>query len=111
MLGLVDEGRIGRVSLLVSHYFKSQNRALYDTLVPPLLDRGHRVLAMRTHCKIILARMADGSEYVVEASANLRSCRSVEQFFLARDAGLYAFHHGWLDGELLRPRTKEERDD
>lgn len=111
LLGLLDGGQIRRVSLLVSYYFKAQNRKLYDSLVPPLLSRGQRCLAMRTHCKIILARMADGSAYVVEASANLRSCKNIEQFVLTRDVGLYAFHRAWLDGELLRPRTKEETDE
>ena len=111
LLGLLDDGQVRRVSLLVSYYFKAQNRKLYDSLVPPLLSRGQRCLAMRTHCKIILAKMADGSAYVVEASANLRSCKNLEQFVLTRDVGLYEFHRAWLDGELLRPRTKEETDD
>lgn len=111
LLALIDDGRIRSVALLVSYYFKAQNRKLYDSLVPGLLERGHRVLAMRTHCKIILAKMADGSCYVVEASANLRSCKNVEQFCLTRDVGLYQFHRQWLDGELLRPRTKEEGHD
>ena len=110
LLGLFDAGRVRRVSLLVSYYFKSQNKALYDSLVPHLLGRGQRVLAMRTHCKIILAKMANGDCYTVEASANLRSCKNIEQFCLTRDVGLYQFHHAWLEGELLRPRTKEETD-
>ena len=110
LLGLLDGGQIGRVSLLVSYYFKKTNQKLYDSLVPPLLARGHRVLAMRTHCKIILARMADDTAFVVEASANLRSCKNIEQFALTRDIGLYQFHRHWIDDELLRPRSREERD-
>ena len=66
---------------------------------------------MRTHCKLILAKMADGTAYVVEASANLRSSKNIEQFVLTQDIGLYQFHRAWIDGELLRPRTKEERDE
>ena len=110
LLALLDEGQIDRVSLVVSYYFKKTNQALYDTLVPPLLQRGHRVLANRNHCKIILARITDGTAFVVEASANLRSCKSLEQFSLTRDVGLYEFHRHWIDDELLRPRSREERD-
>lgn len=101
MLSLVDDGHIKRVSLIVSYYFKAQNRALYDTLVPPLRERGHRVLAMRNHAKLLLAKMADGAMFVVEGSANLRSCKNVEQFVLTQCADLYRFHRGWLETELL----------
>ena len=110
LLGLLDDGRVKRVSLLVSYYFKAQNRGLYDTLVPELLKRGHRVLAMRTHCKLILFRMSRGTRYVVESSANLRSCKNVEQFALTRCPKLYQFHRAWLEDELLKPREREAAD-
>jgi hypothetical protein len=106
LLGLLDGGQVKRVSLLVSYYFKAQNRHLYDSLVPPLRERGHRVLAMRTHAKILLVKMAGGGSYVVEASANLRSCKNVEQFCLTRDRQLYRFHRDWLEGELLHGREE-----
>lgn len=105
LLDLIDGGHVGRVGLVVSYYFKVQNQPLYDSLVPGLLSRGHRVTAMRTHCKIILARLSDRSCWVVESSANLRSCKNVEQFALTRCPQLYRFHAGWLD-ELL-DRTSE----
>jgi len=101
LLGLLDDGQIKRCALLVSYYFKAQNRPLYDSLVPPLRARGHRVLAMRTHVKIMLARMAGGGMYVCEGSANLRSCKNIEQFCLTRCRRLYKFHRQWIDDELL----------
>lgn len=106
LIGLLDAGQVRRCSLLISYFFKAQNRSLYDTLVPELRQRGHRVLAMRTHAKLLLIKMAGGGSFVVEGSANLRSCKNVEQFVLTRCRKLYRFHRGWLEGELLN--TKEE---
>jgi hypothetical protein len=110
LLGLIDDGQVKRVSLLVSYYFKSTSRGLYDTLVPPLRERGHRVLAMRTHAKIILAKMASGGSYVIEGSANLRSCKNVEQFCLTRCRRLYCFHRAWMENELLSRVDEGEGD-
>lgn len=102
ILTLLDAGKIKRVSLLVSHYYKATSPQLYDALVPKLIERGQRVLAMRTHCKLILAAMAGGTRYVVESSANLRSSGNIEQFVLTNDEPLYEFHRGWIDGELFQ---------
>jgi hypothetical protein len=107
LIGLLDGGQVKRCSLLVSYFFKAQNRHLYDTLVPHLLDRGHRVLAMRTHAKVTLARMASGVCYAIESSANLRSCKNVEQFVMTRDADLYRFHRQWVE-ELLAGKAEGE---
>lgn len=104
LLGLIDDGQVKRCSLLVSYYFKAQNLELYDTLVPELRKRGHRVLAMRTHCKLLLVKFAGGGSYVCEASANLRSCKNIEQFVLTRCRRLYNFHREWMELELLAGR-------
>lgn len=100
LLARFDAGQIKGVSLLVSHYFKSTSQGIYEALVPHLLARGQRVLAMRTHCKILLFRIG-GTRYVVESSANLRSCVNVEQFVMTNDRKLYDFHHAWLEQELI----------
>jgi hypothetical protein len=109
LLGLIDAGQVKRCSLLVSYFFKAQNKSLYDTLVPQLRARGHPVLAMRTHAKIILARMQSGAHYVAEASANLRSCKNIEQFVLSRSPELYEFHRSWID-ELINEGHEEGED-
>ncbi len=49
----------------------------------------------RNHTKLILARVA-GKSYVVESSANLRSCSNLEQFVITQSARLLKFHEGWL---------------
>ena len=96
MLALLDAAKVKSVALLVSHYFKSSNAEIYSALVPHLLQRGHRVCAMRTHAKMTLIKTSDGIEYVIESSANLRSCKNVEQFVMSRDHELYDFHRRWI---------------
>jgi hypothetical protein len=96
MLALLDNGSIRTVVLLVSHYFKSTNREIYDSLIPQLLERGHKVCAMRTHAKLTLMQTTAGAKYVIESSANLRSCKNVEQFVMTQDANLYDFHRQWI---------------
>ena len=100
MLAFLDARKIERLSLLVSHYYKSTSAEIYDSLVPHLLKRGQKVKAMRTHAKMLLMRMPDGTRYVVESSANLRSCGNDEQFVMSNDSDLYDFHKTWID-ELI----------
>lgn len=97
LLALVDAGRIGRVTFLVSVMFAAKNRHLHDELIPPLLARGHRAGAMRTHAKLMALELSDGRQFVVESSSNLRSCHCAEQTTVVNDAGLYRFHAGWMD--------------
>lgn len=101
LVGLLDDGRIKRVSLVVSAYFLAQNKSLCDGLVGPLAERGHRVLVMRNHAKLMLVKLAGGGSFVCEGSANLRSCGNVEQFVLTRCRKLYRFHRDWMERELL----------
>jgi hypothetical protein len=104
LLALLDDGHVFNTSLLISYYFKSTSRPIYDLLIPPLRERGHRVLAMRNHAKLLLVRTVAGDHFVVETSANLRSSVNVEAFVMTRDPALYAFHVGWID-ELFSTQT------
>jgi hypothetical protein len=108
LCALLDDRRIRRVSLICSHYFKATSGPIYDAVIPELMKRGQRVVAMRSHCKIILARLKGGARYVLETSANLRSCVNVEQFVLTRCAKLYTRHRRWMEREVLihAPRVK-----
>lgn len=98
LVEMLDAGTIRRVWLMVSHYFAHANPHLYDPLAHELGKRGHHVLALRTHAKIILIKLTDGRTYVVESSANLRSCKNIEQLTFTRDRGLYDFHREWVGG-------------
>jgi hypothetical protein len=97
LFAMLDDRSVGRVRVLCSCYFRSLSADIFNPMAEGLEKRGHRIIAMRTHAKIILARTTAGHHLTVESSANLRSCRNVEQFTLTNDADLHAFHVGWID--------------
>ncbi len=96
LLSLLDRGQIAKVDFLFSVYFKSNEKEICQRLAHELTTRGHRVVAMLTHAKIMLLELSDGPRYVVESSANLRSCASIENIMLANDTELFDFHRQWL---------------
>ena len=77
-------------------YFAASDAQTYLYARQELTSRGARIAATRNHSKIIL--LAIGSDrYVVESSANLRSCNNVEQFTLTHSPALYDFHRAWIE--------------
>ncbi len=54
---------------------------------------------------------ADGTRFVIEGSANCCSNGSArEQFALINDAGLHAWHSGWMEALVSRYAGKTESD-
>jgi hypothetical protein len=104
LLAEIDSGRIWKCDFLYSVYFKSNERESCERLAHELTTRGHRVVAMLTHAKILLMALTDGRAFVVESSANLRSCSSIEQMMLTQDRELHEFHRNWVD-ELMRAKA------
>ena len=100
LLAEIDAGRIGKVDFLFSVYFKSNERESCERLAHELTTRGHRVVAMLTHAKILLMELTDGRAFAVESSANLRSCGSIEQIVITHDCELFDFHRQWI-GEIM----------
>jgi len=98
LIGLLDGGQIGTLDFLYSVYFKSNEREICERLAHELGSRGQRVLSMRTHCKLLLIELGDRRDcYVIESSANLRSCKNVEQSTFSNDRALLDFHRQWLN--------------
>jgi hypothetical protein len=93
----MDAGQIGAVDFLYSLYFKSNEREVCERLTHELTSRVARVLAMRTHCKMILMELSDGRTLVVESSANLRSNGNIENVTMIHDRPLIDFRAGWLN--------------
>jgi hypothetical protein len=102
ILGLLDSGDIKRISLVISYYYKSTSREIYDLLVPNLIERGHRVKAIRNHAKIILAEMVSGDRFNIRGSPNLRSSVNIERLTLSRGDDVYNFDKAWLEDVLER---------
>ena len=106
MTALLDAGTIGRLTFLYSVYFRSNEKEICHRLHEELSRRGHHVLAMRTHAKMMLLELTDGACFVNETSANLQSCRNVEQMTFTHDRSLLEFHRQWID-ELIDKSGKQ----
>lgn len=101
LCAMLDDRQVRRVSFVCSHYFSKTSGGIYDAVIPELIARKQRVKAIRTHAKMILARMVDGRRFVCESSANLRSCKNIEQFVLTQCPKLYTFHRRWIDRDVF----------
>ncbi len=106
LLKLLDSGQIGEITFLYSVYFRSGQREDCERLTHELGRRGHKVLAMLQHAKVLCVALTDGRQYVVESSANLRSCASLEQIMLVADKGLFEFHSAWIDSLFTTEAAK-----
>ncbi len=97
LIDLLDANKIKAVTLACSHYFRYTNKHIYDPIAAALKQRGQRIRGLRTHAKIINAKMQNGTCYTVESSANLKSSHNQEQFTLSSDAALFDFHKQWIE--------------
>ncbi|HEY0009884.1 MAG TPA: hypothetical protein VGB55_14240 [Tepidisphaeraceae bacterium] len=102
LVQMLDAGDVAKCDLLFSCYFKSNEETLTGFLTHEMRRRDQRVNAIRTHAKIIAIETTDGQGIVVESSANLRSCRNVEQFTITNDHMLLNFHRQWINQLVQR---------
>ena len=86
--------------ILCGDFFRRADSGLWDVGKLMAKEHGFTFKSYRNHTKLILAELA-GRCYVVESSANLRSCQNVEQFTITQSRELFDFHAGWID-ECLR---------
>jgi len=94
---MVRDGRIASLRLAMSSYFAAADAATADFAVEVLKQAGAVVAVERVHAKIQLyAPITRPDRYVIETSANLRSCNCVEAAALTNDPKLYNWHDKWL---------------
>ncbi len=103
LCAMLSAGLIGSVKILCSSYFASSDNNDYLYARQSLADLGQTLIATRNHSKILLFSIGD-RRYVVESSANLRSCNNLEQFSLAQSPELHAFHRTWIETALRHAR-------
>jgi hypothetical protein len=106
LIEMLNVGKVGRCCMVTSTYYESDHKEA-DTcykLAQELPRHGGWYCATRSHAKIIAAAFDDGRHFVIESSANLRSCRNLEQFAISHDAGLFDFHRTWME-EVYREET------
>jgi hypothetical protein len=110
LLKLIDAGKVRRVTMVVSCFFEKQNPLQFRPMADGLFERGQRIVALRSHAKVFAIALSDGRRLAVESSANLRSCRNIEQFMVTEAPDLYDFHRGWIEdvtaAALSRPDGK-----
>lgn len=93
LAGLRASGQIRRLFLLVSYYFSRVDKTGTYRAVKDIL--GDSLKTAHTHAKVILVSTAP-SFFVVEGSANLRSCDSIENLAIWNDEELLNWHLDWM---------------
>lgn len=96
--GMLEAGKVEARTLriLCSDFFRRADRNIWQIGRAQADRRGYGFRSTRNHTKLILAAIA-GRFYIVESSANLRSCANLEQFCMTQSKALFEFHTGWLD--------------
>jgi hypothetical protein len=97
MAGLLDAGSVGKMTLLCSAFFRDHNKSLWEETLEAFRSRGQRTAAARSHCKIVILTCADGRQFSLEGSANLRTNGNREQFALTNDSAIHDWHAAWID--------------
>lgn len=110
MAALMESGKIAELWLLCSCFFRSTSSAEFDCLVDAMRGRNARYAAIRNHAKLLLIALENGERLTVETSANLRSCKNIEQYTITNDPALLEFHRAWIedaikDVEINGPKT------
>ncbi len=100
LIDLLDADSVRTLDLLCADFFEKADPEICQFTRKELTRRGSRFASARCHAKIILMSLDDGTRYVSESSANIRACRSIEQFAITNDPDLYDFHREWID-ELM----------
>jgi hypothetical protein len=104
LFDMLDAGDIRTVDFLASCYFEKANPREYKMLADGLAERNQRLGIARNHAKVIAIRLTDDRCVVAEGSANLRSCRNVEQLIVTGGEDIFTFHQTWIR-DMIRSAT------
>lgn len=99
LIALLDTKQVKRCTMIVSCFYEADHKEaeVCYLLSKELPQRDGWYIAARSHAKIIAAAFDDGRRFVIESSANLRTCRNLEQFTITHDAALFDFHRSWME--------------
>lgn len=92
---MLDQGRIGRALVLCSDYFAKSDADTFRDAKARLEGLGSTLAVCRNHAKVIAIDFGHVA-YVVEGSANMRSCKNLEQITIANSRPLFEFHRTWI---------------
>jgi len=99
------EGKIHDLKIIVSCYHAAADKKIFDHASEVCARHGFQILPMRSHAKMLAVAFGD-QRITCESSANLRSCRNVENLVLYADPGLYEWHTAWMNDLLERGAHK-----
>jgi len=100
----IDRGDIDRFDLILSHYFQSTSKELFQAIERELSGRKRcRIVIARTHCKLALFETPGRVPLTVESSANLRSCGNLEHVTIFADEDLARWHRETFEKILPPP--------
>ena len=102
LLRLLDRGTVGRLTLLVSEFFRQHHTGVCADLIGELAGRSpcHRFGSARSHAKVVCLDFGAGGKMVLEGSANLRTNSNQEQACLLYYAALHDWHAEWIDATV-----------
>jgi hypothetical protein len=111
LLGFLDAGAVGSLSLVASIFFRSHNGDLWQETLTEFRKRGHRAACCHSHAKVVTMAFASGARLALEGSANLCGSGSArEQVALIHDAGLHDWHAAWIDALVTKHEGDESPD-
>ncbi len=102
LLHHIDTGRIKKCTLVTGLYLKRRHTEVYVKLTQGLRNRGHRYLAFKNHCKILMCKPENEEHIVVEGSANFTANPRMEQYIITDNEALYMFHKRWIQEAFNR---------
>jgi hypothetical protein len=64
----------------------------------------------RVHAKVVCLAAVDGGRWVLESSANLRSCDCWENLTVVRSPAVHDFHSDWIEKQVTAHEGDEGAD-
>jgi hypothetical protein len=111
MLGWLDSGAVGELTLLASIFFRSHNGELWERTLDEFRERKQRAACSHCHAKVVALTFLSGERFIIEGSANLCGNGSArEQFALIHDDGLCSWHSRWI-AEMVSKHEGDESPD
>ena len=95
LAGLLEDGYVDELNLIVSDYFYSHERHNLTPYIFKELDQDNKfqLAAASTHCKVCIFETYCGKFIILHGSCNLRSSSNIEQFVVEENKELYDFNY------------------
>src|SRR5579875_2167890 len=77
LLGWLDSGAVGEMTLLASIFFKAHNSGLWEETLSEFRKRKQCTACAPSHAKVVAMKFTCGERLTIEGSANLRASGSV----------------------------------